>query len=355
MDEAILITGGCGFVGSNLAVKLKKDFPKTRVIAFDNLHRRGSELNLKRLADVGVEFVHGDIRNKEDFEALGDITVVIEAAAEPSVMSGIQSSTDYVFNTNLFGTLNCLNFARKQNSKFLFLSTSRVYPISKLNRIRYAENATRFELLSEQSEVGVSRDGISEEFSLIGARSFYGTSKLSSEFLIQEFTEFYGLPSIINRCGVITGPWQMGKVDQGFLVLWLAKHFWKKKLAYIGFGGLGKQVRDMIHIEDLYSLVKIQLGDFGKYQSQTFNVGGGKDVSVSLLELTELCRKITGNVIDIESVEVNRVGDIPIYISDCDKISKLNQWHPTHSVGSILEDTFEWLLKNESILKPILT
>jgi CDP-paratose 2-epimerase len=353
MNEIMLITGGCGFVGSSLAIRLKREFPSCKVKAFDNLRRRGSELAIARLGDAGVEFIHGDIRNREDFDSIGEISVLIEAAAEPSVLSGIDSTPDYVLNTNLAGTINCLNFAMKNNAKFVFLSTSRVYPISSLNRIKYSEADLRFEISPRQEVAGISVNGISEEFPLNGARSFYGASKLSSELIIQEYAEFYRLRTIINRFGVIAGPWQMGKVDQGVVVLWLVKHFWNKELSYIGFGGQGKQVRDIVHIDDLYSLVKAQLADFDLYNGQIFNVGGGRDVSTSLKELTVLCREITGNSIPIHSIKENRAADVPIYVTDHSKISGLSGWKPEYDVRKILIDIFEWIRENEVQLKPL--
>jgi CDP-paratose 2-epimerase len=129
-----LITGGCGFVGSNLALRLKIEYPDWSITAMDNLKRRGSELNIPRLADHGIKFVHGDIRNAEDFNEVKDVSLLIECAAEPSVLSGIDSTPDYVLNTNLVGTINCLNFALKYKAKVIFLSTSRVYPIANLNK-----------------------------------------------------------------------------------------------------------------------------------------------------------------------------------------------------------------------------
>ena len=355
MTETILITGGCGFVGSNLAIQLKTDFPTCKVIAFDNLKRRGSELNISRLLEHGIVFIHGDIRNKEDFNEIGEITCLIEAAAEPSVLSGIDSTPDYLLNTNLVGTINCLNFAVKNDAKFIFLSTSRVYPIANLNKISYAENESRFVINSDQNLAGISQKGISEDFSLTGARSFYGTSKLSSELLIQEYIEYYNLKAVINRCGVLTGPWQMGKIDQGVIVLWLAKHFWKKELSYIGFGGEGKQVRDILHINDLYRLVVSQLQDMTTFNNQLFNVGGGVDVSVSLHELTSFCQEITGNTIKINQIKENRTADIPIYISDNSKIKEICGWKPQLLPKEILIDTFEWLKANETKVKAILS
>jgi CDP-paratose 2-epimerase len=355
MNESILITGGCGFVGSNLALCLKRDYPSVKIIAFDNLKRRGSELNIPRLQEAGIEFMHGDIRNKEDFNQIGEISILIEAAAEPSVLSGINSSPDYVINTNLGGTINCLSFAAEQKAKFIFLSTSRVYPIESLCNIRYSEGKTRFEIDAEQTLRGISQKGIAEDFNIDGARSFYGSSKYASELFIQEYAEFYGLKTIINRCGVLTGPWQMGKIDQGVVVLWLAKHFWKKELGYIGFGGQGLQVRDMLHVEDLYRLVKTQLSQFELFDNQVFNVGGGLDVSVSLQELTSLCQEITGNKITMHSVPENRSADIPLYITDNSKIQSVTPWMPQMDSKKILIDIFDWIKENESSVKKLLS
>ncbi len=353
--HAVLITGGCGFVGSNLALQLKRDHPGYRVITMDNLKRRGSELNLPRLKEAGVEFFHGDIRSKEDFNEIGEISVLIEAAAEPSVLSGINSTPDYVLNTNLSGTINCLAFAAKNKAQFIFLSTSRVYPIAALNQIAFTTSETRFEIAAVQNLPGISPEGINENFSLQGARSFYGSSKLASELLVQEYAEFYGLRTVINRCGVLTGPWQMGKIDQGVIVLWLAKHFWKKELSYIGFGGEGKQVRDILHIDDLYRLVSLQMVDINKYNNDIYNVGGGRGISVSLKELTALCEEITGNRIKISNVDENRPADIPIYITDNSKISSLSGWVPEIAPKQVLTDIFSWMKANESTVKQLLS
>src|SRR5690349_19143449 len=114
----ILITGGAGFVGSSLAIALKTNYPDYQVYALDNLKRRGSELNIPRLKKAGVEFVHGDIRNKEDFDSIPAVDTVIEASAEPSVLAGLDGTPDYLINTNLVGTVNCLNYALKHKAGF---------------------------------------------------------------------------------------------------------------------------------------------------------------------------------------------------------------------------------------------
>lgn len=353
--QNILITGGAGFVGSNLCLKLKEKYPSSKVIALDNLMRRGSELNLPRLKKNNVTFVHGDIRNKEDLELDKDIDLIIECSAEPSVLAGINSTPNYLLNTNLLGTINCLEIARKYKSDFVFLSTSRVYPIKEINNLTYKEKETRFELSEEQNVPGVSSKGISEHFPLGQQRSLYGATKLCAEHLLQEYIGTYNIKGVVNRCGVIAGPWQMGKVDQGFITLWMAQHIFKGSLSYIGYGGKGKQVRDFIHIDDLFNLIDIQLNNINLYNRQTFNVGGGRENSVSLLELTKLCEKITGNKIKISSVEKNRATDIRIYLTDSSEIENLSKWKVRKNLNDTLKDIYSWIKKNKELLKPILT
>ena len=350
----ILITGGAGFAGSNTAILFKKKYQNYTVTCLDNLKRRGSELNLPRLRDYGINFLHGDIRNKEDLTGLEGFDLVIDASAEPSVLAGITSPIEQVVNNNLLGTVNCLELAKKSKAKFIFLSTSRVYPIKSLESVAFVEDATRFRWLDEQSSLGVSSRGITEDFTLQGSRSFYGATKLASELLIQEYNELSGLQTVINRCGVLTGAWQMGKVDQGVVVLWVARHFWKGKLGYFGYGGQGKQVRDILHIQDLFNLLDWQAHNFEKVNGETFNIGGGLDTSVSLQELTRICEEITGNKIEITKVSENRVADLRIYLTDNKKIAKIANWQPSTSVKDIIQDIFEWIKSNESDLINIL-
>lgn len=354
MAYKILITGGAGFVGSNLAVYFKIQYPQYTVIVLDNLKRRGSELNIPRLKSQGIEFVHGDLRNKEDFDSLPKVDFVIDAAAEPSVMAGLDAAPDYVINTNLAGTINCLNYAVKCNAGFLFLSSSRIYPFLELDHSIFSEAPTRFELADNQIIPGISAKGINEHFPINGPRSFYGATKLASELLIAEYVEFLGLKAAVNRCGVITGPWQMGKVDQGVIVLWMARHFWKNNLTYNGYGGKGKQVRDILHIHDLFTLVDHQLHHIDQFSGKTFNVGGGNECSVSLMELTALCEQITGNQITITSVPENRKADVRIYVTDNSAITNYCGWKPVYTPKKIMEEIFEWIQTNQQQLKEIL-
>ncbi len=195
----ILITGGAGFVGAHLATAFRESNPSTQVVVVDNLRRRGSELNLNRLKRHGVTFVHGDIRNSADLEDLtGTFDVLVEASAEPSVKAGVGGSPRYVLDTNLGGTLNCLEFARKRACGIVFLSTSRVYSIAPLRELPLEPTETRFILpdgLSVRSCPGVSEHGISEAFPTHLSRTFYGATKLASEMIIQEYAHFFDLPA----------------------------------------------------------------------------------------------------------------------------------------------------------------
>lgn len=353
--KKILITGGAGFIGSNIAIKLKENNSNIKVIALDNLRRRGSELNINRLKEHGISFKHGDIRNYGDLESIGKIDLIIECSAEPSVLAGYGSSPRYAIDTNLLGAVNCLELARKHKAGFIFFSTSRVYPMDKINSLKYIEKDTRFELDPNQSmPKGLSKKGISEEFALEGVRSFYGATKLSAELLLKEYINGYGIKGIINRCGVIAGPWQMGKIDQGFVALWVAAHIFGKKLIYVGFGGKGKQVRDVLHIDDLYDVLELQFKEIDIYNGNIYNIGGGDRNSISLKELTSLCERITGNRIRIGSINKTREADIKYYITDYTKLSKLTGWKPKRNLVKIIKDMEDWVSANKGILETVL-
>ncbi|MBF0260576.1 MAG: NAD-dependent epimerase/dehydratase family protein [Magnetococcales bacterium] len=351
--KRILVTGGAGFVGSNLAMACKRDLPDTEVIALDNLKRRGSELSLDRLRRGGVRFHHGDIRCPEDLDSLEPADLILECSAEPSVQAGYGGSPAYVIHTNLSGTINCLEYARKHDSALIFLSTSRVYPIAGLRQIPMQEEASRLEVAEGAHGIGWSRAGIREEFPLTGSRSIYGTTKLASELLIEEYRAMYGLKTIINRCGILTGPWQMGKVDQGVIVLWMAHHFFNLPLGYIGFGGTGKQVRDLLHVDDLYDLLRVQMADLARYSGMVANVGGGREVSVSLSELTDWCQRITGNVVPLRADPVTRDYDIPYYITDHARITHATGWTPKRGVEQTLREIHGWIQTNREMLAPL--
>jgi CDP-paratose 2-epimerase len=346
----ILITGGAGFVGANLAIGLAARHPDWEIACLDNLHRRGSELNLPRLRGAGVAFIHGDVRVLEDLLAVDELEAILECSAEPSVMAGVGGSPDYLIGSNLLGAYHCLELARRRGAYFVFLSTSRIYPVAALQGLRLDESELRYDIAVEQAIPGAGPAGISETFPLDGARTMYGATKLAAELLIEEYRETYGLRGVVNRCGVITGPWQMGKVDQGVFTFWMLAHHFRRPLQYLGFEGSGKQVRDLLHIDDLLELVDEQLLGQSRWDGVKLNVGGGRECSLSLQETTALCTEITGNVVEVASVADQRPGDVPVYISDCSALAEHTGWRPRRTAQQTLSDIHAWVVEYESEL-----
>ena len=346
MPDRILITGGAGFVGSTIAFEMRRVFPGAKVIALDNLRRRGSELNVGRLQSAGVQFVHGDVREPRDLEGLA-ADLIVECSAEPSAQAGYSTEPDYVVQTNLFGCYHCLNLARLSRADFVFLSTSRVYSAESLNALAFRETETRFEWLDDQPLPGAGGAGISEEFPTKGVRSIYGATKLAAEFMIEEYAAAYGFRYVINRCGLIAGPWQMGKADQGVVTHWLAAHHFKRPLQYIGFGGEGKQVRDILHVQDVAELVAKQSQSMAGFHRRTLNVGGGLPYSLSLCEMTAQCEELTGQCLRIGSNLAERPADIRCYVTDTSRIQARHDWRPSRSPAVVLRDTLRWLKENE--------
>jgi CDP-paratose 2-epimerase len=351
----MLITGGAGFVGGSLARSFLSEGHD--VVLFDNLRRRGSELNLSTLTAEGARFVHGDVRNPADLDALdGSFDVLIEASAEPSVHAGMAGSPRYVLDTNLGGALNCLEFARTRCGALVFLSTSRVYSIESLRSVPLEELPTRLDFAGEERPrlVGAGVDGIAENFGSEGPRSYYGASKLAAELLCQEYGANSGLRVVVNRCGVIAGPGQFGRNDQGVFTLWVARHFFGRPLKYTGFGGTGLQVRDLLHPDDLTDLIRLQLGAWDRVTGQTFNVGGGRAGSVSMQELTTICREVVGREVPVDSDPTTAPVDVPWYITDHAKVSELLGWAPVRNPRRIVEDIAAWIAQNARALESLI-
>jgi len=326
---------------------LRQAFPESKIVALDNLYRRGSELNVPRLQAAGVEFHRGDVRDPKTFPQEA-FDVLIECSAEPSVLAGQDGSPDYVFQTNLVGAYHCLEKVRRDNGRIIFLSTSRIYPVAVLEAHPWREEATRFAW--EDGRDGITSRGVAETAVLDGARSLYGYTKLSAEQLIEEYRASYRLKSIINRCGVIAGPWQFGKVDQGVASLWVQAHHFGRTLSYIGYGGQGKQVRDFLHVNDLCDLIVEQICDFNSWDGWQGNVSGGLANTASLCELTALCQEVTGKKISIKPVAENRPFDLRLFIGDCAKLFARSAWRPKRDVGQIIHDIHGWVKENQEAL-----
>lgn len=164
-------------------------------------------------------------------------------------------------------------------------------------------------------------------FSLAGTRTLYRATKLCAELLINEYVAFYNLRAVVNRCGVLAGPGRWGRWIRGGGVVGRAAPF-RRPLSYVGFGGTGKQVRDFLHVEDLFELLHLQLRHVDAHSGQVYNVGGGLEGSLSLRELTDFCRQATGKTIPIGSEAETRPGDVRIYLTDTSKVRAAVAWKP---------------------------
>jgi CDP-paratose 2-epimerase len=299
---------------------------------------------MNRIAAGGVNFHQGDVRQRDDMMALGAFDWLIECSAEPSVLGGSTGSTAYLTDTNLGGAISCAEACVRNHAGMLFLSTSRVYEIEPLCHCSLREEEQRYAFAETQNSPGLSAAGVSERFSTDGEKSLYGATKLAAEVMLAEFGYAFKIPILINRCAVLAGPWQFGRVDQGVVPFWVESHLRGRPMRYIGFGGSGKQVRDILHIDDLVELVLAQLAEPDKFVGHVFNVGGGLDNSVSLLELTEICRRITGKETELTPEPETRYADLPIFIADCSAIKAHCGWQPKRDVATVVEDLPRWLV-----------
>jgi CDP-paratose 2-epimerase len=353
----ILITGGAGFVGSELAVRLAAK--NHRVVVMDNLVRRGSESNLEKLARHGVTFVHGDVRNAEDFENLpSGIEFVCDTSAQPSVVSGYTNPVFDITNNSL-GVIRVLEFARAHRCPMIFFSTNRVYVVDRLLELPRREAPTRIEwdpgawnkLAPESRQRGFDPvHGVSEEFAIDGGqRSIYGLSKLIADAACQEYARAFDMPIVVNRFGVIAGTGQFAKLDQGWVVWWAIAHYFKLPLKYIGWNG--KQVRDIIFLEDVCALVELQMGQIERFRGDIFNLGGGAANSLSLREGTALLERKLGYGTSFTVEDAIRKADLPIYFTDNRKAAKALNWQPTVSTEQGFDRILAWIRANEDALR----
>lgn len=350
----ILITGAAGFVGFSISKLFLDHQPDVKLIAIDNLSRRGSEYNVSHLRRLGCQFIHGDVRCKEDIEDLPRVDWIIDCAANPSVLAGLDQGSQALINNNLTGTLYLLEKCRKDNAGFVMLSTSRVYSINELNRIPLKENEKDFSILRDsQCPKGCSVLGISEEFSTNAPVSLYGSTKLASEIMALEYHYSFGFPVWINRCGVIAGPGQFGKIDQGIFSYWIYNYLLDRPLSYIGFGGTGKQVRDFIHPFDVFRLIQKQVAYPLKKVNKIVNIGGGISNSFSLAQLDDFCRKNLKIDKDIRQVVEGRRFDIPLYIADNTLSQELWDWSPSIGAEEILQQIIIYAIENLQLIRSL--
>ncbi|MBW8780823.1 MAG: NAD-dependent epimerase/dehydratase family protein [Verrucomicrobia bacterium] len=336
----ILLTGACGFVGSTLARQLVAQ--GHQLIGLDNFIRPGSEANRTELKALGVKLVHGDLRAASDIDALPACDWVVDAAANPSVLAGVDGKTSsrQLVEHNLGGTLNLLEYCKRHRAGFTLLSTSRVYSIPPLAALPVEVENHAFRPVASAASLpaGLGAAGIDETFATGAPVSLYGATKLASETLALEYGETFGFPVFINRCGVLAGAGQFGRPDQGIFAYWINSYLSRRPLRYIGFGGQGHQVRDCLHPRDLAPLLEKQ---FAAPQTpagnRLVNVSGGAASAFSLRQLSDWCAGRFGSH-PVAADLAPRPFDIPWMVLDSAKAARTWDWRPQTPVTAILEE-----------------
>lgn len=336
----ILVTGICGFVGSTIVRSWLEKEPGLTIYGLDNYIRPGSDGNRLSLQKMGVKLYHGDIRLSSDLEALPPVDWVIDAAANPSVLAGVDGQTNsrQLVEHNLLGTINLLEYCKRHGAGFNLLSTSRVYSIAPLAELLVEPVGEAFCLSQgQQYPTGITPLGVNESLGSISPISLYGSTKLASEVIALEYGETFGFPVWINRCGVLAGAGQFGRADQGIVAYWINMYLRRRQLNYIGFGGKGYQVRDCLHPSDLVSLLQRQTKTAFSSSTRVFNIGGGCNHSFSLAELSNWCADRFGRHEIGESSQERRY-DIPWLIMDSSNALKRWEWQPEITLQTILEE-----------------
>lgn len=320
----ILVTGGLGFIGSNLARHLLE--VGHDVIVADNLIRRGSEQNLERF---GSRFRYCDFRNEEDVSLLPRAEQVINCHSE-MVTTGAHGyeHPELPIRNNGFSTLNVLNYCRRHDARIIHISTNRVYNLDPLAAYPMRELPTRLEL---EGFEGISRDHFSTDG---GEKGIYGISKLIADALVQEFHHAFGLPSIVNRIGSITGPGQFGCPEQGWASHFVLSYWKRQPLSFIGYGG--KQVRDLLHVRDLCLLFATQIERSG-FSGEVNDLGGGKTRAISLLEAGALLDGLFGHTVPVRTLPEKKA-DPPVTFMDNRRVREAYGWEPTVTLEEMFRE-----------------
>ena len=353
----LLITGVCGFAGSSIAESLLARRPGLSIAGIDNLMRPGSEGNRGRLRKLGVAVTHGDIRAASDFASLPASDWVIDAAANPSVLAGVRSgsSSRQLFEHNLAGLVNVLEYCKANQAGLLLLSSSRVYSIPALAALPLKDCGNSFQL-DESAPLprGVTAKGIGVAFSTSPPVSLYGSTKLASEALALEWGAAFDFPVWINRCGVLAGAGQFGTPDQGIFSYWINAHLQKRPLRYIGFDGRGKQVRDALHPRDLADLLHAQMETGRSGGQRIYTAGGGRDNSMSLAQLTSWCDSRFGPLLP-EADARPRPYDVAWIAMDNTAAERDFGWRVATPIQDVLEEIAsharrhpDWLERSEA-------
>jgi len=324
----IVITGGMGFIGANLAINLSQN---NKIIIIDNLLRKENKKNYKKLKDISQIF----IEDVSSIKKIKNIDCILHLASDPSVMAGISYKSNIIKN-NIQSTFECLEICKDRKIPLIFFSSSRVYPIETINNLKYERQKKRFNLIS--SKKGIKKGGFNENFDLNGLKSIYGFSKYSSEQLIFEYAKIFDFKFIINRLGLTSGYLQNGHINQGILSFMVKKWVNREKFDVIGYNGY--QVRDILNVHDLCNLISKQIETFSskKFLNKIYNVGGGLNFSYSLNQIIQVLDKMIGLNPKLGYIDQKRLVDIKYYVTDNTKVMNDFDWYPKLDISHTIKD-----------------
>jgi len=336
----IIITGGCGFIGTNVALfHLKK---KHEVVVIDNLSRRGTEVNLSLLKKYkNLKFYKVDIRDKEKinkiFSQNKDVDIVYHLAAQVAVTTSVLNPYED-FEINALGTINVLEAVRKRTPKtfFIFSSTNKVY--GGMENIKIEERNGRYFAVDYSN-------GIDENFNL-DFHSPYGCSKGAADQYVRDYSRIYGLDTVVFRQSCIYGPNQFGIEDQGWVAYFCIQAMFDKEITIYGDG---KQVRDVLYIDDLIDAYLLSYKNRKKVKGEIFNIGGGPQNQVGILEFIEYLKKKLNKPIKYKFSNW-RPGDQKYFVSDNSKLYKYLNWTPKTSMQDGVDKLINWIEKNRGAI-----
>jgi CDP-paratose 2-epimerase len=339
--RSVLIFGGAGFIGSNWAYRLLQS-TDARVHIFDNLSRLGVRQNLAWLrrvpgASERLKVTIGDVRDAELVErAVRDVAEIYHFAAQVAVTSSLEDPR-HDFEVNVGGTLNILEAARKSPTRpfLLFTSTNKVYGCLESHGLTPV--ARRYRSLEPE--------GVSESQPL-DFYSPYGCSKGAADQYVHDYSRIFGLPTVVFRMSCIAGPHQFGNEDQGWVAHFLYSALQEKLITIYGDG---RQVRDVLYIDDLVRAFEIVRDNPGKTAGNIYNVGGGTENSVSLLEVMEQIQELTGKR-QRYRLEGSRPGDQLYYVTNYNKLQQHTGWRPQVGLRRTLESMYMWWKQNREVL-----
>lgn len=345
--KSILITGGAGFIGINLArYFLNKGI---HIIIFDNFSRKGTLENVKLLRkDFGKKFtiIKADIVHDYNklTKAVSKVDAVIHLAAQVAVTTSVHNPR-HDFEVNAIGSFNVLEAIRLSRNQppLIYSSTNKVY--GSLHHRPVIEHETHYRFEHDD----IHKNGISE-LEQLDFHSPYGCSKGIADQYVIDYSRVYGLKTVVFRQSCIYGQYQFGIEDQGW-VAWfgIAALFNKEITIY----GNGKQVRDILYIDDLTRLYDLSLQNIDKVSGHAYNIGGGPKNTLSLIKLLSMLKERLGRVVAIKKANI-RVGDQPIFIADIRKIKNHLGWSPKHEVDFGFDQMMNWIEKNQNLIKKAL-